>query len=336
MEAAGEGALIAQYLRPHTHRHPGAFALLDDAAALAVPEGHELVVTADALAEGVHFLADDPAETLAVKALSVNISDLVAKGAAPFAYFLTLALPERCGEAWLSCFAMGLGRVADGRLAGGDLIRTRGPLTLSVTALGLVPEGRMVRREGAKPGEEVFVSGLIGSAYLGLKCLVGESLGAVSSLDDSSRARLVGRYREPVVEMPERLAEGVRGVASAALDVSDGLILDAQRLALVSGVAIDIEAERVPVDPAAERLIAEGAVVREALFTGGDDYCVLLTSPLCAQGLQAHPLWRERPPVSIGRVVDGPAGHVRLLDKAGNVVSIPRSGHDHFRKGGAE
>src|SRR6267154_4662792 len=184
---SGEDSLIARYFRPLA-TDPGAFGLLDDAAILRA-SGDDIVVTTDAVVEGVHFLPHDPPDTVARKALRVNLSDLAAKGATPAGFVLTLAL-RAADDAWLTPFARGLGSDAglfDCPLLGGDTVSTPGPLTISITAFGRVPAGRMIHRAGAKPGDRVVVTGTIGDAALGLDILKG---GAVASaLADDAGAR---------------------------------------------------------------------------------------------------------------------------------------------------
>src|SRR5215204_2497161 len=177
--ASGEDALIARYFRPIA-TDPGAFRL-DDDAALFKPDGSDIVVTTDAIVEGVHFLPDDPPDTVARKALRVNLSDLAAKGALPAGFVLTLAL-RNADEAWLKPFAAALGE---------DAVSTPGPLMVSVTAFGRVPPGKMVHRIGAKPGERVMVTGTIGDAALGLAVLKGGKVHAAAS-DIVARDALVG------------------------------------------------------------------------------------------------------------------------------------------------
>src|SRR6266700_7313365 len=185
--ASGEDSLIARYFRPLA-TDPGAFDLDDDAAALK-PTGDDIVVTTDAIVEGVHFLPDDPPETLARKALRVNLSDLAAKGAAPAGFLLTLAL-RGTEEAWLRPFALALGEDAalfGCPLLGGDTVSTPGPLMISITAFGRVPQGRMVHRSGAKPGDRVIVTGTIGDAALGLDVLKRGPLAEALANDAAAR-----------------------------------------------------------------------------------------------------------------------------------------------------
>src|ERR1700736_3306263 len=171
---SGEDRLIARFFRPLA-THPGARALIDDAATFTPPAGADIVLTTDALVAGVHFFADDPADTIAKKALRVNLSDLAAKGSQPAGFVLTLALRE-ADDAWLTLFARGLGSDAGlfgCPLLGGDTVSTPGPLMISITAFGRVPPGKMIHRSGAKPGDRVVVTGTMGDAALGLDVLKG-------------------------------------------------------------------------------------------------------------------------------------------------------------------
>ena len=252
---SGEDELITRYFKPLATA-PGALALSDDAASFAPPEGHELVLTTDAIVSGVHFLPDDPPETVARKALRVNLSDLAAKGAKPAGCLLTLALPDGVGESWLSPFASGLQADCDlyaCPLYGGDTVRTTGPLWLSVTAFGTLPRGTMMKRAGAKPGDRIVVTGTIGDAALGLRLLRDPGLIRQWSLRDDEAAHLVDRYRVP--RPRNAMADTVRALASAGMDVSDGLAGDLAKLCNVSGVSARIEAGRLPLSAAAGRAL---------------------------------------------------------------------------------
>jgi thiamine-monophosphate kinase len=327
MDESAEDRLIARYFRPLA-KHPGTFGFVDDASVIAPPPGHDLVLKTDGLIAGVHFLPDDPADGVARKALRVNLSDLAAKGAAPLGFLLAIALPKSFDETWLADFARGLGEDADAYrcpLLGGDTDSTPGPTTISISAFGTLPHGTMVQRAGAQAGDHVLVSGTIGDAALGLKLRQDE----VESwkLDAAMKDHLVARYRLPQPRM--RLAEVLRAHASAAMDVSDGLVADLAKLCRASNVAADIEVARVPLSSAARRALAADAALIDAILTGGEDYEILcavrpghlrpFTDAAAAAGV---------PVTDIGRIVAGSAP--RFLDAAGRALAFARPGYSHF------
>jgi thiamine-monophosphate kinase len=272
----GEFALIARYFAPIAG--PGGLSLLDDAGLLRPGRGYEVVVTADALVAGVHFFPDDPPEAIGWKALAVNLSDLAAKGAKPEGFVLTLALPRGWTEGWLAGFTAGLARMAGAGgcpLIGGDTVATAGPLTLSVTAFGTVPAGRMVKRSGARPGDVVLVSGSIGDGALGLKVHGPDKPGWVAALAEEERAFLADRYLYPQPRL--RLADALQRHASAAMDVSDGLVGDLAKLLAVSCAGAGIDLDAVPLSPAARTALMADPALAELAWTGGDDYEILCT-----------------------------------------------------------
>ena len=325
--ASGEDSLIARYFRPIA-TDPGAFNLDDDAAALK-PDGDDIVVTTDAIVEGVHFLPDDPPDTVARKALRVNLSDLAAKGAVPAGFVLTLALRDT-DEAWLKPFADALGEDAAQfgcPLLGGDTVSTSGPLMVSVTAFGRVPSGKMVHRSGAKPGDRVLVTGTIGDAALGLAVLGGGKVHAAVS-DAAARDLLVGRYRVPQPRVV--LAEIVRDHASAAMDVSDGLAGDLTKLCGVSGVSAAIDLESIPLSDTARDLLSRGIVGIETLIAGGDDYEILCT--VAEDRVDAFVQAAQGAGVavsSIGTVLAG-SGAPKFLDGQGGEIVLKRRSYSHF------
>jgi len=322
--ASGEDDLIARYFRPLATA-PGAFGLIDDAALLN-HTNDDLVVTTDAIVEGVHFLPDDPPDTIARKALRVNLSDLAAKGAVPAGFVLTLALRE-AKEQWLSPFARALGEDATAfgcPVLGGDTVSTPGPLMISITAFGRVPPGRMVRRTGAKPGDRIAVTGSIGDAALGLRVLKGQGDG----FDTSSREFLIQRYRVP--QPRNALAVAIREHASAAMDVSDGLAGDLAKLCKASGVSAAINLVDVPLSEQARALVAKGSSSMEAIVSGGDDYEVVCAVPenrwdsFLAAARQANVQVS-----SIGKIEAG-ATAPRFLNAAGQPVALKRLSYSHF------
>ena len=324
--ASGEDSLIARYFRPLA-TDAGAFQLDDDAAALKA-DGCDIVVTTDAIVEGVHFLADDPPDTIARKALRVNLSDLAAKGATPAGFVLTLAL-RSTDEAWLKPFAAALGEDAAQfgcPLLGGDTVSTPGPLMISVTAFGRVPSGKMVHRSGARPGERVMVTGTIGDAALGLAVLKGGKVHAAA--DSAARAMLAGRYRVPQPRVA--LAEIIRAYASAAMDVSDGLAGDLAKLCGVSGISAAIDLASIPLSDAARDLVSRGVVALEALIAGGDDYEILCAIPEDRVEAFAQAAHRAGVAVSsIGTLVAG-TSTPKFIDQQGREVALERLSYSHF------
>jgi thiamine-monophosphate kinase len=324
--ASREDSLIARYFKPLA-TDPRAFGLGDDAAVLQ-SLGDDVVVTTDAIVEGVHFLSDDPPDTVARKALRVNLSDLAAKGATPVGFVLTLAL-RAVDDAWLTPFARGLGEDAGlfgCPLLGGDTVSTPGPLMISITAFGRVPPGKMVHRSGAKPGDRIAVTGTIGDAALGLDILRGGA--AALAGDAAAREMLVGRYRVP--QPRNALAKAVRDYASAAMDVSDGLAGDLAKLCAASGVSAVIDAPSIPLSAAAATLLARGAVGIATLVSGGDDYEVLCAIPEGSFEAFAHEAKLAGVAVtSIGTVIAG-SSLPRFLDGEGREIPLPRLSYSHF------
>lgn len=323
---SGEDDLIARYFKPLATT-PGALGLTDDAAILQAG-GDDVVVTTDAIVAGVHFLPDDPPDTVARKALRVNLSDLAAKGADPAGFVLTLALRE-VSEAWLAPFARALGEDADQfgcPLLGGDTVSTPGPAMISITAFGRVPRGKMVRRSTARVGDLLVVSGSIGDATLGLAILKGEQ-GPLDS-DAVARGALVERYRVPQPRVA--LTHAVRDHASAAMDVSDGLMGDLAKLCSASGVSAVVEAASLPLSAPARTWLTSDPSLIARLVSGGDDYEILCAVPenrLADFEVVARSVGV---PVSmIGRVVAA-EGTPKLVDAGNREIPLQRRSYSHF------
>ena len=319
--SSGEDDLISRYFAPLA-TDPGAFNLRDDAAVLKTA-GEDIVVNTDAIVEGVHFLPDDPPDTIARKALRTNLSDLAAKGAEPAGFVLTLALKSQ-DEAWLAEFARGLGEDIESYgcpLLGGDTVSTPGPAMISVTAFGRVPEGRIVRRAGAQVGDLIVVTGTIGDAALGLAVLQGR-------LTSSNEELLIDRYRVP--QPRGALARAVREHATASMDVSDGLAGDLAKLCGVSGVAAVIEAAMLPLSAPASALLDAGMIGIETLVAGGDDYEILCTMPEeRVASFLAHAKEAGVAAAVIGEIVAGDASP-RFVDAEGGTIELRRHSYSHF------
>ncbi|WP_174299926.1 thiamine-phosphate kinase [Caulobacter sp. S45] len=270
---------IARLYRPLTQGSPEALGLLDDVAVLPSRPGFDLVITTDAMVAGVHFLPDEALDLVSRKLLRANLSDLAAKAAEPHGYLLTVAWPLNIGFKARSQFAAGLAQdqVSFGvRLLGGDTVSTSGPLTASMTLLGWTPAGHVVRRDGAQVGDVVVVSGTIGDACLGLQVLTG----GLAELTRAQREELQDRHRLPMPRLA--LQDALRRYASAAADVSDGLLADACHIGEASGLGVSIRLDRLPLSAPARAWLAsqpDPSAARLALATGGDDYEVVCAIP---------------------------------------------------------
>ena len=324
-DSSGEDRLIQRYFAPIA-TDPGALGLSDDAAFIKPPPGCDLVLTTDAIVGGVHFFAEDAPQSVAGKALRVNLSDLAAKGARPLGCLLSLALPKEVGDEWLSGFAEGLRddvALFSCPLFGGDTVRTGGPIAISAAMFGSVPEGTMVRRAGARPGDRVFVSGTIGDAALALALRKGSAW----KLSDAQRQHLTSRYLLP--QPRTALAEAVRMHASAAMDVSDGLAGDFAKLCRASGVAADIAADKVPLSDAARAVTAADPASLEIALTGGDDYEIVCAMPAAkADSFRAAAKAAGVAVSDIGEIKAGEG--VRFLDAAGEALAFKRASFSHF------
>ncbi len=316
-----EFSLIARHFRPLAG--PGARDLQDDVAVLIPPPGRELVITADAMVAGVHFLPDDPPDGIGRKLLRANLSDIAAKGAIPLGYLITISAPRTTQDAWFAGFAAGL--AADQKtfsvtLLGGDTTATPGPFSLSLTLIGHVALGRAPSRGGARAGDGIWVTGTIGDGMLGLAVAQGRLLDPTGFLLD--------RYRLP----RPRLGLAVGAYASAAMDISDGLVQDLSHICRASGLAAAIEATRVPLSEPARNWVQAGVEPDGwiACLTGGDDYELLLAVPPAREAALRENAARAAIPITrIGGFHDGPAA-VSVIGRDGRRLEIRSGGWSHF------
>lgn len=321
----GEFDLIADLFQPLAIGHPGALNLKDDAAILSLPKGYRMVVTTDAVVAGVHFLPDDPPELVAKKAVRVNLSDVAAMGAEPLGILVAACFPKDGGEAWIEAFARGLSEDVHAYncpVLGGDTVATPGPATITVTALGCAPAGGELRRDGAREGDVLMVTGTLGDAALGLRVCRDDP--ALAGLSEAHRAFLVDRYRLP----RPRVSFGpvLSGMARSCLDVSDGLLGDLKHICECSHLGAEVDLDALPLSEAARAAIEAEATLMEAALCGGDDYELLFTLPeerveqvsaaAVRCGLTATP---------IGRMVAGSDVRVRRGDAPATPFTTGRS-----------
>ena len=325
IDVAGEFETIQRLLKPLAHPE-WARGLADDVAVLPSRPGYDLILTKDAIIEGVHFLPDDPLDTVAQKLLRVNLSDLAAKGAEPFGYLLACHWSERCGWPERETFVAGLRRdqaIFDISLLGGDTVKTPGPASFSATMLGWAPTDAAVSRAGARPGDLVFVTGTIGDGWLGL-----QAVQATLTLEPERMDALEAAYRTPMPRV--EFAPVIQKLASASADVSDGLLADAAHIAEASGVEVILDLEQLPLSAAAHawfdgRVDPQAAL--EQLASGGDDYEILLTAPPGAEAALRHEAERRHLRLTcVGRVAAGRGLSPRYL---GQAVTPTRTGWTH-------
>jgi thiamine-monophosphate kinase len=298
----------------------------DDAAVLSLPPGRELVAALDTLVEGRHFVRGSPPESIAHRALAVNLSDLAAMGAEPAWFLLSLTLPE-ADESFLERFARGLFNLAEQygvALVGGDT--TAGPLAVAVQALGSIEPGTALTRSGGSPGDLVYVSGTPGDAAGGLKLVLDAASGR--HLDLVHRRWLSDRFHFPTPRVA--LGRALRGIASACVDVSDGLAADAGRMARFSGCGLAIDATRVPVSAALVAMAGDERNARRIALTGGEDCELCFTVPPDRVAALDALLDNVKCPVTcIGALT----GDGRLwVGERGVALDIDASGYDHFAR----
>jgi thiamine-monophosphate kinase len=335
--ALSEFGMIERYFAPMASA--GGLGLEDDAALLRPPPGHDLVVTVDALVAGIHFFPDDPPGRIAQKALRSNLSDLAAKGATPLGFLLTFGLSAGQDEAWIAAFANGLAedaRLFQCPLYGGDTVRSTKALPaenrsgeglfLSITVFGHVPQGQMVPRQGGRPGDHLYITGTIGDAALGLALRLAPDAPWAPPLAEEERAHLLSRYLLPLPRLA--LTQALRLHASAAMDLSDGLVGDCEKLAKHLGRQVDVA--RIPLSQAARMAIKAEPTLLETVLTGGDDYEILTAIPPAntmafEQAAQAAGV----PVTCIGQLAE-PGAPNRWIGEGGSPMAFTRRSYTHF------
>jgi thiamine-monophosphate kinase len=333
MPRPSEDELIVTYFAPLAG--PGAFGLRDDAAILVQRPGQDIVVTNDVLIAGVHFFASDPPGAIARKALRVNLSDLAAKGAEPCGFLLGLALPGGWTATWLAGFVQGLGEDAAAYqcpLLGGDTVKSPGPLAISITAFGAVPEQKIVLREGVAAGDLLYVSGTIGDAALGLQLRAGAAQDThwTRTLSQADAAYLAWRYLLPQPRLC--LRETLHAYAHAAMDISDGLAGDLAKILHLAGMTAEVMAVDVPLSKAAQKLVRHTPSLLERICTGGDDYellCAVPPSQSAAFEASAHAAGIMVCPIGMATPGDAPP---MFKDREGRNLVFGQPSFQHFQR----
>ncbi len=321
-----EFEIISTIFAPLASSAPGAFGLTDDAAVIEVAADKRMVASVDTVVADVHFFAADDPQMIARKGLRASLSDLAAMGAKPRGYLLALTLPRGVDEDWLRRFARGLAvdqAAYDCLLLGGDSVATAGPLTVSFTVLGEVPNGAELRRRGARIGDLVFLSGTVGEAALGLLARKG----VLPEIGESSKSSLLARYHLPEPRLT--LGQKLTRLAHSAVDISDGLIADLGHLCAVSGVGVVIQAGSLPLSPAVRAVLDAEVSLLPVVLTGGDDYELAFTVPGDRAG-KTDDLARSLgvPITRIGSVVA--ESGVAVLDPNGKPMVFETGGYAHF------
>ncbi len=306
-----EFSLIAKYFKPLAASFAGSLNLSDDAAIISPPENCELVITKDAISQGIHFIGSEDPALIAAKALRVNLSDLAAMGATPLCYFLALMLPKNTSKEWLEKFVGGLKETQEKfsiKLAGGDTTSTEGRISISITAIGSVPTGKALRRSGAKIGDDIYVSGTLGDAALGLELLQKEE----------ENDFFINRYLLPQPRID--LGMALREIASSAMDISDGLVQDLGHICTASNVGAVIYSDKIPTTNNQQLITA---------LSGGDDYELIFTAPPDKkQAIEQISTSLNLPLTIIGNITNGKS--LTVLDKNNNIIQIDKKGFSHF------
>ncbi len=335
MTASQEERFIAEHFEKLSARLPGAFSLKDDCAELVPAPGQAFIVKTDPVVEGLHFLADDDPADVAYKALAVNVSDLAAKAARPFAYLLAIGLPDRPEAGWMERFTAGLAEAQEAfgmTLAGGDTDRISGPASIAVTVFGECPVGRMVPRGGARPGDRVYVSGRLGGAALGLALRLGQPGSEDWPISEPAAAAALARYLRPEPRLG--LGAALRAYATAAMDISDGLVKDLDRMCrqgAAGAAGARLRFEDLPLFTGLRDALDAGHDEVMQLITAGDDYEILATVP--APHAEAFVTLAAKGGVEVSEIGEVVTEYgVRVLDGKGCEIDFAIRGFDHFER----
>ncbi|MDR3326468.1 MAG: thiamine-phosphate kinase [Rhodospirillaceae bacterium] len=319
-----EFSIISDIFAPLTKHYSGALELTDDAALIDAPNGHQWVITTDSIVEGIHFLKKDSPDLIARKLVRVNLSDLAAMGAKPFAILLATCFSKDITKEWVELFASGIKRDCEEFslvLIGGDTVATNGPLTFTMTAIGSLKTQSALLRSNARLGDDIWVSGTIGDAAFGLMIEQNE----IQSLDLESKNQLLSRYQLPLPRTS--LGQSLVGIAHAAIDISDGLVGDLEHICKTSSVGAEIKITKIPLSDAVKKALKFGNI--ERVLTGGDDY-ELLFSASFDQVRSINIIGQElglRLTI-IGKIKDQDG--VSVIEKDGHVISLKERGYQHF------
>ena len=320
-----ERDILARYVKPLAQHFPEALGLNDDAALLQIPAGMELIVTTDMMREGVHFLRNASAGNVAWKLMAANLSDIAAMGGEAHSYQLALCLTGRQDESWIKGFTEALAEIQNHygiSLSGGDTIRSQEGLTASVTMHGLVEKGRALRRSTAQAGDFVYVTGTLGDAALGLAIAEGQ----VKEIAEALAVEAMQRYWRPTPRL--HIGQQLRGIANACMDISDGLLVDCQKLCEASGVGATIDYASLPLSEIGIYIKAHYPETFLRCISAGDDYELLLTVPEEKSAILQQKFSLSNTRITcIGRVITEPM--ITLLNSEGNPMSLPVSGYEH-------
>jgi thiamine-monophosphate kinase len=319
---------IKKYFKPLASLERGSLNLSDDAALLPVQDFSKLIISTDALVQGIHFIGDESADLIGQKCLRANLSDMAAMGATPWAYTLSLILgstPKNSPESWLKSFVVGLAKdqdTYDVRLVGGDSVVGFGPTMISITILGKTNKNGVLRRDAAGNNDDIYVSGTVGDSAVGLQIIKG----SIKCLDNIDQGYLIDRYRlpQPRVELGVALV----GVASAAMDISDGLVQDIGHICSESGLAARINWPSIPLSKSIKLLVDNQKVPISLVMNGGDDYELLFTAPIKLRG-SIEKISRDTKTLitRIGRMAAG--SNVLVLDNDERPIASMGTGFRH-------